>query len=476
MMVASFDGQKFNINIDINQYALTTRWKCCMDMNRRKNNFRLNDKTLIKSWQHLFAKSCFLFLIGFSYSSIENNAHAFGLGDVVKIGGDLVDSAMEKQDEKEKQEQEQKRKLLQDARGYADPIMKRYKHISSYHGLKVSHDTQTLYSDLKYIYSADNAEKIRQTAKKLDDDLNIYQSKINQIEQQKKAQKEKARQQRIAAEKKRQEKMRKQAAAEQAAAKKVAAEQAAAKKAAAEQAAAEKAAVKQAAAKKAAAEQATAEKAAAEQATAEKAAAEQAATKKVAVEQTTTRKPAVAEQDEKERQNLVTELQKKRLFDSELSKYVNDYPLPQLKLTIASYNGQIAYQEATSEQSKGAAREQRKNKLCGLQGKHYGWIGKVTNLTTNSEGKGVLTVKFGENMHLTTSNNTFSDIGANSLLDPSSDIFQSVFKLSRGDIIRFDGYLFPSNNDCIREFSDTMKGSMTEPNYLFKFIHIEKLN
>ncbi|WP_077316160.1 hypothetical protein, partial [Vibrio gazogenes] len=258
---------------------------------------------------------------------------------------------------------------------------------------------------------------------------------------------------------------------EQAAAEKAAVEQAVAEKAAVEQAAAEKVAVEQAAAEKVAVEQAAAEKVAAEQATPKKVAAEQ-----VAVEQTTTGKPAVAEQDEKERQNLVTELQKKRLFDSELSKYADDYPLSQLKLTIASYNGQMAYQEATSEQSKGASREQRKNKLCDLQGKHYGWIGKVTNLTTNSEGKGVLAVKFGENMHLTTSNNTFSDIGANSLLDPSSDIFQSAFKLSRGDIIRFDGYLFSNKNDCIREFSDTMKGSMTEPNYLFKFIHVEKLN
>ncbi|QMV13601.1 hypothetical protein [Vibrio spartinae] len=401
-----------------------------MDINRKKNNSLLNRKTWIKSWQRLFAKSCCLFLIGFSYSSIGNNAHAFGLGDVVKVGGDLVDSAVKKQDEKEKQEQEQKRKILQDARGYADPIMKQYKHVSSYHGLKVSHDTQTLYSDLKYVYSGDNAEKIRQSAKKLDDNLSTYQSKINKIEQQKKAQKEKERQQRIAAEKKRQEEMRKQAAADKKAAEKAAAEQAAAEKAAA-----------------------------AKQAAAEKAAAAKQ-----------------AEQEEKERQHLITELQKRRLFDSKLSKYAEQYSSSQLQLVVASYNGQITYNEAKNELAKGGTRGQRKNELCGLQGKHYDWIGKVTTLTTNSEGKGVLAVEFAEDMHLTTANNAFSDIGANSLLDPSSDIFQSALTLSRGDIIRFDGYLFSSRNDCVRELSATLRGSMTEPDYLFKFIHIEKLN
>ncbi|WP_038182288.1 hypothetical protein [Vibrio rhizosphaerae] len=433
-----------------------------MNLNRKKNNSLLKSKTLLKSGQRLLAKSCFLFLIGFSYSAIENNAHAFGLGDVVKVGGDLVDSAMKKQDEKEKKEQEQKQKILQDARNYADPILKRYKHVSGYHGIKISHDTQTLYSDLKYVYSGDDADKIRQAAKKLDENLSPYQSQINRIEQQKKAQKEKERQQRLAAEKKRQEEMQKQAAAEKAAT------------------TPQKKPISDIERESQERLKRFNEESAKRQAHDE----EMRKQRELKLIQDAERQQAEqerqqAEQDkenEKNRQYFITELKKRRIFDDKLSKYSELYPLSQLQLAVASYSGRMEYKKATSELARGATRGQRKSLLCGLQGKHYDWIGKVTELTTNSEGKGVLAVKFGEHMYLTTANNVFSDIGVNSLLDPSSEIFQSALTLSRGDIIRFDGYLFSSQNDCVREFSATLRGSMTEPNYLFKFIHVEKIN
>ena len=81
------------------------------------------------------------------------------------------------------------------------------------------------------------------------------------------------------------------------------------------------------------------------------------------------------------------------------------------------------------------------------------WIGAIYQLSSNSEGKGVLAVKISDDVYIKTWNNSFSDISDHTLIDPTSSFFKTLSNLSEGARIKFSGSFLPSETDCIREGS-----------------------
>lgn len=121
-------------------------------------------------------------------------------------------------------------------------------------------------------------------------------------------------------------------------------------------------------------------------------------------------------------------------------------------------------------------RRDRRDALCRIvDGEDLqSWAGKVTRLKTNSDGLGVVAIAIGDGVHFATWNNMLSDGGDNTLIDPSTPIFEKLATLKEGDRIRFSGLLFrDSTTDCFREMSLTMSGSMDAPEFLMRFTDIE---
>jgi len=380
-------------------------------------------------------------VVGVPFVFPMQESHAFSLGDAVKIGGGLVDSALKEQEKKKQQEQEAKQRKLQDARKYADPVLRKYDVISNYRGVELSPQTQKKHSDLKFSYSGDNPETIRKLAQTLEGELSSYDSQIAAIEKQREVAQEKERQKRIVAEKER--KKKEEAAKKQ-------------RQAQVEQERKEREAKKQ-------------ELLAAEKAQQEK----DLATKKAEK----AKQRAQAEENQKaEKQRLLIALKERGVFNKTLSQFADRYPLMQLQLVATSFNGQVNFRKATNKLAKGATRPQRKKELCAYKGAHNGWIGQVAKLDSNNEGKGVLSIIFANDMFIKTHNNALSDMRAKTLLEPGTEIFDKAVTLNRGDIIQFDGYTFADKTDCIQEMSLTLKGSMQEPNYIFKFTDLKKIN
>jgi hypothetical protein len=66
-------------------------------------------------------------------------------------------------------------------------------------------------------------------------------------------------------------------------------------------------------------------------------------------------------------------------------------------------------------------------------------------------------------------NNALSDIEDDTLIDPKSALFAKASALSVGQEVTFSGAFRPYTTDCIREGSLTLSGSITEPEFIFRF-------
>ena len=143
-------------------------------------------------------------------------------------------------------------------------------------------------------------------------------------------------------------------------------------------------------------------------------------------------------------------------------------------------HGKAEYEAADNDMMKGGARGRRKVAICNaLTGTSISrWSGVISDLGSNSEGKGTLTVDLGNGIQLATFNNGLSDglKDSHTLIDSSTPLFASVAHLKKGDAIQLSGELFSDDTDCVEELSAfSLQESMATPKFLVRFESVKKL-
>jgi hypothetical protein len=134
------------------------------------------------------------------------------------------------------------------------------------------------------------------------------------------------------------------------------------------------------------------------------------------------------------------------------------------------------YESATTDFLKGATRPQRAKAICAIlkSAQANNWIGKISRLTTNGDGKGVVAVEIAPDVSIKTFSIELADIGSNTLVDPDSQLFAALGQLSPGDQVRFSGSFIAERTDCIKETSMRMRGSLTSPEFVMKFVDVQR--
>lgn len=131
------------------------------------------------------------------------------------------------------------------------------------------------------------------------------------------------------------------------------------------------------------------------------------------------------------------------------------------------------YSNAENDMKKGGIRNDRSKAVCQAVSSPSvkNWVGTITELTTNGDGLGVLSVQLDENVTVTTWNNALSDTFDNTLIHQDSPVFKVLSELKEGSKIKFSGSFIRDDQgtDCYRESSMTMSGAMTDPEYIFRF-------
>jgi hypothetical protein len=135
------------------------------------------------------------------------------------------------------------------------------------------------------------------------------------------------------------------------------------------------------------------------------------------------------------------------------------------------------FRDGTNEMAKGASRAHRAEALCDLFANNFtvsNWTGTVAQLSSNSDGKGVLAITLAPDITVRTSNNSFSDLFDHTLIEPTSSVYNQAVALRNGQHVTFSGTFTVAEGvaplaDCIHEVSLTQYGSMTKPEFFFRF-------
>ncbi|MCA3470613.1 MAG: hypothetical protein IOD00_15895 [Rhodobacter sp.] len=132
-----------------------------------------------------------------------------------------------------------------------------------------------------------------------------------------------------------------------------------------------------------------------------------------------------------------------------------------------------AYDAAANDLAKGGERPKRGQAICQtLESRMVkDWVGKVYRLSTNSEGRGVLSVELDGDIWVSTWSIALADIGSDTMIDPASELFASLSALSEGDTVVFSGSFLKDGQglDCFDEMSAMMDFSMSQPEFVFRF-------
>lgn len=126
---------------------------------------------------------------------------------------------------------------------------------------------------------------------------------------------------------------------------------------------------------------------------------------------------------------------------------------------------------------KGAERMRRASALCSvLPNKSVrDWVGVVSKLSSNGDGKGVIGVQVGAGVTLRTWEDAWSDAGFNTLVTAASPVHAAALLLTVGDKVRISGSFFEHEADCVYEASWTQRGSMHAPDFVFRFDALAKI-
>ena len=176
-------------------------------------------------------------------------------------------------------------------------------------------------------------------------------------------------------------------------------------------------------------------------------------------------KKAAAEQKRKDERQEIARVETERLLKR---------PDNETKIVGAISDARDAYNSAKTDFQKGSVRPSRSKEICSLleSTKVDNWVGTVANVTTNSDGKGVVSIQIGRNAYVTTWNNALSDTFSKTMVEPGTEIYKTLGNLKDKQSVRFSGEFFRSDSDCIEEQSLTMSGSLTEPEFTFQFSDI----
>ncbi|MBB4954405.1 hypothetical protein H4S14_004170 [Agrobacterium vitis] len=154
-------------------------------------------------------------------------------------------------------------------------------------------------------------------------------------------------------------------------------------------------------------------------------------------------------------------------------------PAAQIAFVAAIEKARVDMKSANNDLAKGGVRRDRAKALCAAQKAPVieNWTGTLENLTTNSDGLGVVKVKIGEDAYVMTMNNAFSDMMAKTMIDPDTALFKQLAALKENDRIKFSGRFIASstNTDCHWESSVTLEGSMASPEFVFRFSSVSTM-
>lgn len=150
-------------------------------------------------------------------------------------------------------------------------------------------------------------------------------------------------------------------------------------------------------------------------------------------------------------------------------------PKDQVRFLSAVTRAQHAAEDADNDLQIGAALSQRNQTICRTIGRGAvrNWVGEVSELDANGEGKAIVGIEIADDVHVATWNNFLSDAVDETLIE-AGPLFDKVLALQEGQIVRFSGTLVEEmgGDPCVNDSRMTLYGKVSDPEFIFRFTDV----
>ncbi|MCV9960285.1 zinc ribbon domain-containing protein [Pararhizobium sp. BT-229] len=133
---------------------------------------------------------------------------------------------------------------------------------------------------------------------------------------------------------------------------------------------------------------------------------------------------------------------------------------------------------AANELQESALEDERVTSIAKLLGSGLpaeNWIGEITSLETNTQGKAAITIRLSPEVSLLTWNNMLGDMAYPTMINVGTPVYKSLINMAVGDKVTVSGSFVVTNERKILEGSMTIAGAMKSPEFLFRFTDVSKM-
>ena len=157
------------------------------------------------------------------------------------------------------------------------------------------------------------------------------------------------------------------------------------------------------------------------------------------------------------------------------SSEYNLYPKDQ-KIFVDTINKyRKAFDPGSNDLKKNKLFRNRSEEMCGPSFSPYNiteWVGKIKDISTNLDGKGILAVEIDRDIRVETWNNAFSDMLSDTLIEIDSKVYDQLIDLNVGEVIKFNGNFF-SNEECVETQNLFLHKKIMKPSFTFRFTNLQ---
>ena len=154
------------------------------------------------------------------------------------------------------------------------------------------------------------------------------------------------------------------------------------------------------------------------------------------------------------------------------------YPASEQQFVSQVETSRTKIENAATDLQESAALRERDTALRNILGgsmQAQQWVGVITDVGANGEGKAYVEIEIADGVRVTTWNNALSDAGDNTLIDPGTTIFNNLLSMEKGTKVVFDATFFRGNDTALRGTNMTETFYGVDPKFLVRFSEVRAL-
>jgi len=157
--------------------------------------------------------------------------------------------------------------------------------------------------------------------------------------------------------------------------------------------------------------------------------------------------------------------------NTEFGMYSDD----QLKFVTTILEARQAIDDAETDLAESVLLRARDKNLCEILKSNSvtNWVGKIKDVGANGDGNAYVEIEIAEQVRVETWNNSFSDLFDETLIPPSSEFFNNLISMKKGDKVTWSATFLSDDNSCLKKGNLTNLFYGLDPQFKVRFTDVK---